>query len=397
MAGRTLILTLPPFAGGVPAKTAILADELVRRGHEVTVAWYAPVSSHAALSVPSWALASGRRPGIEAGRCFGGRHASIAVGCWLPELEFTYYLPSSRWRALIESHDRHLAVGGTALASYPLLKAGVPHFVWCASDMIGDRFSRRRAMAWPRRMLDAGLIGPVQAAMERDILAGIGHVVTVGGHAQAEFRALGMIRPMGWMPIPTDPISYCPPADPAPSGVVGFAGRVADPRKNLPLLLAAMALARRSDPGLRLRLTGQPESALTQLVEQSGATSWVDWAGDLAWSELPDFYRSLDLFVIPSEQEGFGIVGIEAMACGVPVVSTRCGGPEDYVIDGETGYLTSHDAAALAERIVAVTGDRALRARLGTAARSKAIEGYSPDRFRSALDEAWRTVWGESP
>jgi len=389
MGRRVLVLTLPPFTGGVPAKTRILADELVRRGHGVTVAWYAPLSSHGHLSVTSWQLASGRRPRVEAGRCFDGSHASVAVGCWLPELEFTYTLPSSRWRALIDGHDRHLAVGGTALASFPLLAAKVPHFVWCASDMLGDRFSRRRAMAWPRRLIDTALVGPVQAEMERRILTGPGRVVTVGGHAQAMFRSLGMRREMGRMPIPTDPERFSPPSRPAPAGVVGFAGRMGDPRKNLPLLLAAVALARRGDPGLRLRLTGRPEIMTTP--------DWVEWVGDLPQGDLPDFYRSLDLLVIPSEQEGFGIIGIEAMACGVPVVSTRCGGPEDYVIEDETGYLTGHTAEALAGRILAVTGDRTLRERLGRAARALAVADYAPAGFRRALEENWRAVWGECP
>lgn len=397
MGKRVLLLTLPPFSGGVPAKTRILADELVRRGHGVTVAWYAPLSSHRHLSPSLAALAMGRRPGLEEGRCFDRTHRSVAVGCPLPELEFTYYLSSARWRELTRAHDRHIAVGGTALISYPLLAEGIPHFVWCASDMLGDRFSRRRAMPWPRRLLDTRLVGPVQAAMERRILAGDGRIVTVGGYAQAMFRSLGMRRPMGYMPIPTDPSLFCPPAETAPAGVVGFAGRAGDPRKNLPLLLAAMNLARRSEPSLRLRLTGSPDAQVAAQVGRAGASGWVEWAGNLARDRLPGFYQSLDVFVIPSEQEGFGIVGIEAMACGVPVVSTRCGGPEDYVVDGRNGYLTGHDPGGLAERILALATDRALRARISAEARATALEGYGPGAFGAALDANWSAVWRDAP
>lgn len=397
MGKRVLLLTLPPFAGGVPAKTRILADELSRRGHGVTVAWYAPLSSHGHLSPPLSSFIRGKRPQIEAGRCFDDTHLSVAVGCLFPELEFTYYLPSARWSELIRTHDRHIAVGGTALVSYPLLAGGVPHFVWCASDMLGDRFSRRRSMSWFRRQLDVGLVGPIQAAMERRILAGTGRIVTVGGYAQTMFRSLGMVRPMGRMPIPTDPSLFLPPAEAAPAGVVGFAGRTGDPRKNLPLLLSAMVLARRSNPSLRLRLTGNPNARVIGQVEQAGASDWVEWAGDVPKAQLPAFYQSLDIFVIPSEQEGFGIVGIEAMACGVPVVSTRCGGPEDYVFDGRSGYLTDHSPSALAERICALAANRPLRARLSVEARAMAVKGYGQDSFRSALEANWFAVWGEEP
>ena len=60
-----------------------------------------------------------------------------------------------------------------------------------------------------------------------------------------------------------------------------------------------------------------------------------------------------DLFVIPSHQEGLCISALEAMACGVPVVSTRCGGPEDFVLPDRTGLLVPHQAPALAAANVA--------------------------------------------
>lgn len=148
MARRTLIVTLPPFEGGVPAKTRILAKELARRGHDVTVAYYAPLSSHAHLCAPAWTL---RRPRAETGNCFDGRFRAVAVG-------------------------------GTVLASNVLVRAGVPHLTWCASDMRGDRLARRQAMAAPRRLFDRLVVGGVQAAMERAILAGAGRIVTVGAY-----------------------------------------------------------------------------------------------------------------------------------------------------------------------------------------------------------------------
>ncbi|MBC7952355.1 MAG: glycosyltransferase family 4 protein [Rhodospirillaceae bacterium] len=393
---RTLIVTLPPTEGGVPAKTRILAEELARRGHDVTVAFYAPVSSHPHLSPPSWKPCA--KPGREVGRCFDDGFASVAVGCRWPELEFSYYRPSSSWRELIQSHDRHMAVGGTCLISYPLLMAAIPHLVWCASDMLGDRLARRQAMPLLRRVLDGMVIGPVQAAMEREILSGPGHMVTVGAYAQHMFRRLGFeTKPMGTLPIPTDPVRFAPPSLPPNAGLVGFAGRPNDPRKNIPLLAKAIVLAHAIDPRIRLSLTGCPDPALSATLRALGAERLVEWAGVLPAEALPGFYAGLDVFVIPSSQEGFGIVGIEAMACGVPVISTRCGGPEDYVRDGETGFLVPDDAHALADRILAVVTDRDLRARLSAGARQRAVECYSPERFRAALDENWRIVWGETP
>ena len=68
-----------------------------------------------------------------------------------------------------------------------------------------------------------------------------------------------------------------------------------------------------------------------------------------AQSEIPDIYRQADCWLVPSLREGFSMPGLEAAACGCPVVATRCGGPEDYVIEGETGLLVPvNDVEAIA-------------------------------------------------
>lgn len=70
---------------------------------------------------------------------------------------------------------------------------------------------------------------------------------------------------------------------------------------------------------------------------------------------IPSLYRMCDCWVLSSTDEGFGMPGIEAAACRTPVVSTRCGGPEDYIVEGVTGHLVPQkDAEALAERILHV-------------------------------------------
>ena len=70
---------------------------------------------------------------------------------------------------------------------------------------------------------------------------------------------------------------------------------------------------------------------------------------------IPKLYKQTDCWLLPSTLEGFGMPGIEAAACGCPVVSTRCGGPEDYIKDGHNGFLVNvGDAQAMAEKIVQV-------------------------------------------
>lgn len=393
---RILVVTLPPYAGGVPAKTRILVHWLRRRGHSVTVAYYATLTDEPTLSAPSWHIPLGRRPVTAPRVCFGDVPA-VAVGTWLPELEFSYYWPSARWRAVMQTYDRFIATGGTVLASFPLCAAGVPHLVWCASTMIEDRQDRRAAMPWPRRLFDRMVVGPVQAVMEQRILAGSGRLMVTSRHTFRLLERMGRAAStMALLPVPVDVERFSPPERASEVGVIGFAARINDPRKNIPLLLEAFACAHAALPRLRLRLTGEPSAELRANVSRLGIGEAVEFMGNLPDSALPDFYRSLDLFVIPSRQEGFGIVGLEAMACGVPVVSTRCGGPEDFVIEGRTGFLTGHVRDEIARRIVETISNRALRRRFSEGARTLAVAEFSTERFEQTLNNASYAVWGES-
>jgi glycosyltransferase involved in cell wall biosynthesis len=200
------------------------------------------------------------------------------------------------------------------------------------------------------------------------------------------------------LPIPVDTCRFSPAVEPAAPLVLGFAARFEDPRKNLDLLLAALAQLRQGGVAAVLRLAGADPSIVTRAkVAALGLRSAVSFVGELPLDALPDFYRGLDLMVLPSHQEGLCIAGIEAMASGVPVVSTRCGGPEDYVVDGETGLLCGWAPEDMAAVIARVVGDRALRDRLGAGARRMAETVYAPEAFAAGLAEAWRNVWGEAP
>lgn len=397
MSLSVLIITLPPLTGGVPAKARILAEHLRSRGYRVTVSHYATLSDYPELVVPSWQILSGRRPQTRHGRCFGD-FPCAAVGCRFPELEFTYYRMTPRWRDLIEKHDRHIAVGGTVLVSYPLAASGVPHLVWCASTMIEDRIDRRRSMPWARRVFDRVVVGPVQRAMEGEILKGPAYFMAVSSHALDSLVVAGGIAArFSRVPIPVDLDRFTPPKSPSGTGVIGFAGRTNDPRKNLPLLFGAVKYLLDQGRKVTLRLTGDGTPALQQLARRLGIADKVTWTGWLRTDELSQFLRELDVFVIPSSHEGLNLAGVEAMACAVPVVSTRCGGPEDYVVDGQTGTLVSADPMTMAGAIDAIVRSREIRKEMGSNARQFAERHYSHQRFASALADAWQQTWGDRP
>jgi alpha-maltose-1-phosphate synthase len=169
--------------------------------------------------------------------------------------------------------------------------------------------------------------------------------------------------------------------DPGRPSVV-FVGRVTR-QKGLPVLLRAAMLF---EPGAQLVLcAGQPDTAelqaeVTRLVDRLRATrGGVIWMpGMLAKAEVVQILSHATVFVCPSEYEPLGIVNLEAMACGCPVVASAVGGIPEVVADGVTGLLVQPgDEAALAAAVNALIRDPGRAASLGARGRERAVAEFS--------------------
>ena len=112
--------------------------------------------------------------------------------------------------------------------------------------------------------------------------------------------------------------------------------------KRVPDLLRAFQKARSAEPRLRLRLvgTGDGEQEARTTVAQLGLTEHVEFAGHVHTDDLPKEYANADFLVISSESETFGVVAIEAMSCGKPVLTTNCGGPGEIITDPALGIVS---------------------------------------------------------
>lgn len=118
----------------------------------------------------------------------------------------------------------------------------------------------------------------------------------------------------------------------------------------------------------------------------------VRFTGVLPHDSLVDVFRSADVFVLPSHREGLGLVCLEALACGVPVLATRTGGIPEIVQDGENGMLIEPgDTSALTAALSRLLNDEGLRDRLGDTARSTALlhdESFQAGRIASVYKDA---------
>jgi D-inositol-3-phosphate glycosyltransferase len=166
-----------------------------------------------------------------------------------------------------------------------------------------------------------------------------------------------------------------------------FVGRI-QRLKGLEVLVRAFALL--GDLDARLVIVGgqpgnSPESReisrLQHLVTKLGIAERTTFVGAVPHERLPLYYSAADVTVMPSSYESFGLVAVESLACGTPVVASRVGGLTSIVRDGETGFLVPwRDAALFAERVRRVLEDEAFRTQLAAHARQSVLE-YGWDRI----------------
>ena len=272
-------------------------------------------------------------------------------------------------------------------AAAPLARRSYGAWVGTALDQ--EWAARRTGLSASRRAAAAASLG-VLRRIERSVIQNATRLYATSPSARLDLARSAGISPdeVGLIPIPID-VDRCFPlsenewrATLARPTVV-FVGRADDPRKNVGLLLTAFEQVRHEMPEARLLLVGRPP-----LEALSAGVSAVGVVSDVA-----DVIRRATVLVLPSLQEGFGIVAAESLAVGVPVVTTPCGGPEELVRASGGGIvLSGFDSEELAVTLAELIRDPDLLARMRTNGRSYVERAHSPTVFRSLLGQALRDL-----
>jgi glycosyltransferase involved in cell wall biosynthesis len=157
------------------------------------------------------------------------------------------------------------------------------------------------------------------------------------------------------------------------------------PQKGQHTLLHALASPELSSVRLLLVGRGSRQDYLQALAAELGLSDRVRFLGTRG--DVPQLMRAADLFALPSLHEGFGLVLVEALASGTPVVASRVGPVPDIVLEGETGILVeANDAAGLTKAIVCLLRDRRRRLRMGERGRLDALARFSLPRMVRDLE-----------
>jgi D-inositol-3-phosphate glycosyltransferase len=163
-----------------------------------------------------------------------------------------------------------------------------------------------------------------------------------------------------------------------------------EPIKGLDLLVETAAQMD-SEEGVRMMVVGADVNGdremdrVKQLAKERDLEDKIDFVGQVDHDDLPLYYNAADVCVVPSYYESFGLVALESMACGTPVVATRVGGLSTIIHHGRTGYLKSWRCPeAFANSVEMIISSDGLQQSMGEAARKRA-EGMGWDNVASMM------------
>jgi phosphatidylinositol alpha-1,6-mannosyltransferase len=350
---RILVLTwdFPPIRGGI--QTWML--ELARRLPRAEVRVLAP-------TVPG-APAFDRSTGIPLTRLASAR---LGLGAWVVAAA-----ARTLWECVVRRPDLvvcgHVVAAPAALLARRLL--GVPYVVFAYGYEI--RKERKRSLTF--------------------LLRNAKNVVACSRFAGGAVQTLGVPGDRIRILYPgVDTERFTPDESafrPARPPTFFAVGRLAELYKGHDTVIRALPLVRAKCPNARFLIAGDGplRGYLSRIAHSVGMAEHVEFLGDVSDGALPDLYRSSDVVVQLSREslsengaEGFGIVCLEAAACGKPVVAGRSGGLIEAVQDGVTGTLVDPlDGAAVADAIVALLEDPALARRLGRAGRERVLVRFT--------------------
>jgi len=295
-----------------------------------------------------------------------------------------------RWRQFEGDATIGIDADGYAIVGNPRRWSALPH-VACIKGVLGD------AVRFERGATRASLA--IQAKLEASHARRADLVITVSRYCAQRLEELYGVANAVVVPELIDLEAWrerfrLNPATPSLGKFTVLSVCRFYPRKRLDVLLRAITLLRDRIHKLEVRIVGNgPErDRLRHLANELNVEPFITWVGDVGMDELAAEYNRADVFCLPSVQEGFGIVFLEAMAAGKPIVAVHAAATPEVV---RNGVLVEPDnPEALANALILLDRDPDLRQRLG-AAGSRDVEGFEMHRVaRQFLSEVTKIVPG---
>jgi len=242
---------------------------------------------------------------------------------------------------------------------------------------IGIKCYSRNCVSLPEALLYSSL----DKRLQRDVKAAVNLYLCPSHHIMASAESLGY-SPAQYVPLGIDERFLNVPASKHDGELVVLSVGALSKQKGLNYLIGAFQSVIEKFPNAKLQIAGRgrEETALRNQAEEAGVAHAVEFLGFVERESIVDVYQKASVFVMPSVwKEQFGLVGPEALACGIPCVGSQMGGIPEWLHDGKWGYVVPpRDVAALADSISKILGDKSLRLLMGQEGRAWALSEYSP-------------------
>ncbi|MGW7434663.1 glycosyltransferase [Streptomyces sp. NPDC054849] len=374
-------------AGGQNVHVACLAGALADRGHRVSV--------YTRRDSPDLPESSRLRPGVTVHHVPAGPAEHLPKDHLLPHMrEFAFHL-MRHWQETRPPDLVHSHFWMSGLASLTAARElGLPMLHTYHALGTVKRRHQGAADTSPPSRIDC----------EREVGLGCDRVVATCRDEVAELARMGVPGAKAdVVPCGVDAERFRPDGPVAERGTTHpyrllQLGRLV-PRKGAAVAVAALAHL----PDAELVIAGGPPpefldadpevQRLRAVAGRAGVLDRVRFVGAVPYDRVPALLRSADVVLCPADYEPFGIVPLEAMACGRPVVASAVGGQQDTVADRETGRLVPPgDALALAAATAELLADDAVRRAYGAAGRRRVLRRYGWAQVAAATERAYRSA-----
>ena len=382
--------------GGVPAVALFLARALIASKKYdlklVSLATSMRDPTHLCISRPKTWL---RGPSASTG--IWNQLPYIHIGAYIGEIEFQRYQKRKLLTKALSECDVIQVVCGTPCWANAVIGIGKPVSVQYATRIKIERRKRdstirnvidywRKTMTMISSRLDDKAIKSIDAAqVENPLMLDYAKKINHGRIFDLRYAPPGVntstFKPLIQRNFTQEKYILC-------------VGRLNDPRKNIDLLLKAYS---KLDSKIQVNLkvisagsTSPPESFWT-LSDTLKIRDRFSFIAKPNQEELISLYQNATMFILPSDEEGLGVVVLEAMACEIPVISTKSGGPDGIITDEKDGYLVNlDDADSIAKKITILATDDSINIKIGKAARATIESRFSEEvtgrEFINALD-----------
>lgn len=318
-------------------------------------------------------------------------------GSYFSEIEFQRYLPRNILTKYLNQYDLVQIIGGFPAWAFVTKEVVPPVCLFAATRARNERVMLlKRSNGLKKGWLNA--MNQVVDLFERKALALVDHVFAESEYSKSLYAPFVDPLKISLAPPGVDVELFKPNISVSKKGYILSVGRFEDPRKNPRLIFDAISILlnqNKSIPPVVLAGRNGPSPGDLEYAASKGVNNNIKIMTNLSPLQLSTVYQQAHIFVLSSDEEGLGITILEAMASGLPVVATDCGGPSTAVVHGETGFLIPKgDPQLMATAIQTLLDDTRLATSMGQAGRQRAIERYSIEKAGAIYIQKYKELLG---